>query len=122
MEAQFPHDKIMKTKTVLSDLLRRKKVSLRETQSLISLLNFACSVVAPGRAFLRRSNDLTKGIKLPNHRVPITKSANADLRLWLMFIYAFNGRSFLLGDTRLSSDCLRLYNDAAAGFGFRALI
>ena len=48
MEARLPNDKITKTKTFLSDFLRRKKVSLKETQSLIGL-NFACSVVVPGR-------------------------------------------------------------------------
>ena len=58
MEARLPNDKI--TKTFLSDFLRRKKVSLKETQSLIGFLNFACSVVVPGRAFHRRFIDLTK--------------------------------------------------------------
>ena len=64
METQLPNNKITKTKTFLSDFLRHKKVSLKETQSLIGLLNFACSVVVPGRAFLRRLIDLTKGGKL----------------------------------------------------------
>ena len=61
MEARLPNDKITKTKTFLSDFLRRKKVSLKEAQSLIGLLNFTCSVVVPGRAFLRRLIDLSKG-------------------------------------------------------------
>ena len=74
MEARLPNDKITKTKSFLSDFLRRKKVSLKETQSLIGLLNFACSVVVPGRAFLRRLIDLTKGVKLPHYRIRLTKS------------------------------------------------
>ena len=85
MEARLPNDKITKTKTFLSDFLRRKKVSLKETQSLIGLLNFACSVVVPGRAFLRRLIDLTKGVKLPHYRIRLTKSVKADLRLWQTF-------------------------------------
>ena len=63
MEARLPLDKTTKCKTLISTFLRRKKVTLREIQSLIGLLNFACSVVVPGRAFLRRLIDLTKGVK-----------------------------------------------------------
>ena len=78
MEARLPNDKITKTKTFLLDFLRRKKVSLKETQSLIGFLNFACSVVVPGRAFLRRLIDLTKGVMLPHYRIRLTKSIKAD--------------------------------------------
>ena len=45
----------------------RQKVTLRELQSLIGLLNFACLVVVPGTAFLRRLINLTIGVKRPHH-------------------------------------------------------
>ena len=64
-EARLPHDKVMRCTSMLSDYLKRKKVTLRELQSLIGLLNFACSVVLPGRAFLRHLIDLTIGISRP---------------------------------------------------------
>ena len=57
MEARLPLDKTEKCKAMVSPFLRRKKVTLREIQSLTGLLNFACSVVVPGRAFLRRLID-----------------------------------------------------------------
>ena len=47
---------------------KRKKVTLKELQSLIGLLNFACAVVKTGRAFLRRLIDLTIGLRSPGHR------------------------------------------------------
>ena len=50
-EARLPLDKIDKCLSVISDFLTRKKVTLKELQSLTGLLNFACSVVVPGRAF-----------------------------------------------------------------------
>ena len=67
MEACLPMDKTTKCKTLISTFLRCKKVTLWEIQSLIGLLNFACSVVVPGRAFLHRLIDLTKGVKFPHH-------------------------------------------------------
>ena len=63
----------------------RKKVTLREIQSLNGLLNFACSVVVPGRAFLRRLIDLTKGVKSPHHFIRLSKSVKADLEIWQSF-------------------------------------
>ena len=94
MEARLPLDKTEKCKTLVSTFLRRKKVTLREIQSLVGLLNFACSVVVPGRAFLRRLIDLTRGVKSPHHFIRLNKSSKADLVLWQSFLDDFNGRSF----------------------------
>ena len=54
MEARLPEEKLRKCVTLIYEFLKRKKVSLKEMQSLIGLLNFTCSVVIPGRTFLRR--------------------------------------------------------------------
>ena len=94
MEARLPMDKTAKCKTLISTFLRRKKVTLQEIQSLIGLLNFACSVVVPGRAFLCRRIDLTKGVKSPHHFIRLSKSVKADLEHWQSFLLDFKGRSF----------------------------
>ena len=60
----------------------KKKVTLKELQSLIGLLNFACSVVTPGRVFLRRLINLTIGIKHSHYFIRLTSQAKKDLRLW----------------------------------------
>ena len=73
---------------------RRRKTTLKELQSLIGLLNFTCSAVLPGRAFLRRLVDLTKGVRLPRHRIRITEACSRDLLVWLQFLRVFNGRTF----------------------------
>ena len=59
MEACLPHDKLEKCKTMFQDLLQCKKVSLKEMQSLVGLLNFICSIVLPGPTFLRCTIDVT---------------------------------------------------------------
>ena len=64
MEACLPLDKTAKCQTLIFTFLTRKKVTLREIQSLLGLLNFACSVFVPSRAFLGRLIDLRKGVKV----------------------------------------------------------
>ena len=62
MEARLPPDRLVKCRDLIAGFLRRRKVTLRGIQSLTGLLNFACTVVVPGRAFLRRLIDLTISI------------------------------------------------------------
>ena len=88
---------------------------------LVGVLNFACSVVVPGRAFLRRLIDLTIGIRHPHHRVRLTRQAKLDLGVWLEFLNNFNGRSFFLATRFLTGDVLQLYTDAAGGVGYGAM-
>ena len=90
--ARLPKDKLDKCTDLISNLFRRKKVTLVELQSLIGLLNFACSVIISGRAF--RLMDLTIGVKAAHHRIRLTSQEKEDLRVWLEFLNNFNGKSF----------------------------
>ena len=120
-EARLPLDKIDKCLSLIASFLTRKKVTLKEIQSLTGMLNFACSVVVPGRAFLQRLIDLTVGVQSPHHYVRINREVKADLKLWQSFLTGFNGRSFFLEDFWDSSDKLELYTDAAGSLGFGAV-
>lgn len=90
--ARLPKDKLDKCTDLISNLFRRKKVTLVELQSMIGLLNFACSVIISGRAF--RLIDLTIGVKAAHHRIRLTSQEKEDLRVWLEFLNNFNGKSF----------------------------
>ena len=121
MEACLPRDKISKCMLLLEKFLYCKKVTLRELQSLIGLLNFACSVIVPGRAFLRRLIDLTMGHSKPQHFIRLTQTSRADLRICHQFLCDFHGRSFFLDDVWLDSEVLHLYTDASGSLGFGAI-
>jgi hypothetical protein len=121
MEARLPDEKLQKCNAQLLAMHKRRKTTLKELQSLIGLLNFTCSVVLPGRAFLRRLIDLTKGVSLPHHRIRITEACRRDLQVWLHFLRDFNGRTFFLDEPWQVSPPLKLYTDAAGSKGYGAL-
>lgn len=121
MEARLPEDKLAKCRTQLADFCSRKSVTLKELQSLIGLPNFACCVVVPGRAFLRRLIDLTRGIRKPTHHVRLTKECKNDLNVWLEFLSVYNGKSFFLGSRWATSKNLNLFTDAAGSLGYAAI-
>ena len=118
MEARLPPDKIQKCVNLLGEFIQRNSCKKREMESLIGYLNFTCSVVLPGRAFLRRLISLIMGVKEPFHYLKISQEAKSDLRTWSLFISKFNGKSMFLNDRLLSSETLSLYTDAAASLGF----
>lgn len=113
MEARLPQDKIDKCKHLLESFLQRRSATLRDFQSHIGFLNFACSVVVPGRAFLRHLIDGAKGIHKPHHHIKLSLAVKADLKTWLTFLDHFNGKSFLLSHIWESSRTLELYTDTA---------
>ena len=118
LETRLPKRKVDKCLSTISSFIARKKVTLRDIQSLKGMLNFACAVVVPGRAFWRRLIDLTLGLKSPTHFVRITHEVRSDLSVWQTFLASFNGRSFFLEDSRYSSEKLNLYTDGAGTLGF----
>jgi len=122
MVARLPRDKIEKILLLLNEFKVKRKVTLRELQSLLGLLNFACSVIIPGRAFLRRLFDLIVGHTCPHYRITLNAEARADLRAWHEFIYKFNGKSCFLFKNWISSDSLKLYSDAAGVHGGYAAV
>lgn len=113
MEIRLPQDKLAKLRTELLAMSRRKKATLQQLQSLIGLLNFACSVVIPGRTFLRRIIDLTIGLSKPQHYRRLTLEARADIAAWLLFIVNFNGRALFLPTNFVTSESLDMYTDAS---------
>ena len=114
MECRLPVEKIVKLRNALNKTYNRKKIKLRDLQSLIGLLNFACLVVSPGRAFLRRLIDLTIKVFNPFHWIKLTCEARADILAWKCFIESFNGKSMFLpviGCLLIMSDCTQMHQE-----------
>ena len=120
MTMRLPDDKLIEARQKVDAMLRRKKTSLLDLQSLLGTLNFACRVVVPGRAFLRRLFDLTIKVSHKSHKIRLDKAAHKDLQAWAVFLQQFNGRVLFLPNTWTSSLTLKLFSDAS-GFAFAAV-
>jgi hypothetical protein len=74
MILRLPGGKLEEVKSRLQNVMKANKVIFRDLQSLISLLNFACLAIAPGRAFIRRLIDATCNINKSHHEIKSHKS------------------------------------------------
>ena len=122
MEARLPYDKLVKVRSLLKEIAKCRKITLRQLQSIIGLLNFCCSVVRPGRCFLRRLIDLTMKVKRAHYKITLNKESRKDLAAWLLFTEEFNGKSLLLSERWITSPSLHLHTDAAGSLGYGAIM
>ena len=113
MMAQLPADKLIKYKNDLQTAIDSEKLTQRELKSLIGKLQFATTVVKPGRPFLRRLYDLTMQVNKPHYYVRLTKSAKQDLDIWYHFLNAYNGKTMIRRLSRADSHTIHLYTDAS---------
>ena len=113
MEIKLPQDKLSKALNLVSTMYKKKSVTLKELQSLIGLLNFCNKVVSPGRTFLRRLIDLTKGVTLPSHHIRLNNEARADLACWKQFLHNFNGVKLIKKLPWITSRSVKLFSDAS---------
>lgn len=115
---KVPTDKCKGLIAQLTHALAQPKLSLRQLQSLIGGLNFVCKAVSPGRAFLRRLIDLTRGVTRPHYKVRISAGAKEDIRAWISFLQHFNGSVMFLESELRDNEYFQFYTDSAGSIGF----
>jgi len=62
LEARLPYDKLAKLRLQITQASKGRKITLKNLQSLLGLLNFCCPVIEPGQCCLRQLIDLTKKV------------------------------------------------------------
>ena len=118
MEARLPQEKLTKYTHDLREFIQHDKVTLDHLQSMVGKLQFATSVIRPGRAFLRRMYDLTKRVQKPHHFLRLNREVKSDLEMWLQFLSNFNGTTIIRTPSFADSDTLHMFSDASKqGFG-----
>lgn len=117
MIVRIPKGKIEEIVIKVKEILQKQKVTLKVMQSLIGTLNFACRAIIPGRPFIRRLINATKGLSKPFHHLRITRGMKQDLQMWLAFFQDFNGVSVFHDRFWTSNEDAQLFTDSAAGPG-----
>ena len=84
MEARLPAGKIERLRVAFASFKARKSCTLKELQSLIRTLNFACEVILPGHPYLQGMIDLTRNIK--QHYIKLSAGFFKDIAMWKQFI------------------------------------
>lgn len=115
MVMRLPSEKLNELKQKITSCINKAKVTLRELQSLIGSLNFACQVIVPGRAFCRRLIDATCDVRKPHHKIRLSRGMKEDLRIWLLFLSRYNGTTMFLEQFWSSNSDLELFTDSARG-------
>ena len=113
LEARLPRDKIKRIGEALCSWECRKSCTLKELQSLIGTLYFACKVVPPGRPFLQKMIPLTKGIVKHHYHIRFNNGFREDLRIWKQLIDNWNGADMFMNEAQEDSNTLALYTDAS---------
>lgn len=121
MECRLPEDKLVDLRPVVSRAILAKKLRLRELQSLLGKLQFACRIIPMGRVFYGCLAMAMAGVSNPSHFVHWLSAARDDLSIWSVFLEQFNRRSVVL-ESPISNSELQLYTDTSGSVGFRAYL
>ena len=115
-QLSIPQQKIDEFLTRLERLLVSKSNSIKDLQSLTGKLNFCCYILLAGRAFLRRTYDLT--IHPANDQfIPLNSDTIQNLKIWKDFLLNFNSKIYKINRPLWSPSFIHLYSDASkSGF------
>lgn len=96
----------------MAQVLDKRTIVRKDLRSLLGFLSFACKVVVPGRAFLRR---LFTALAQKNQFYTIEIDMRADLQWWHEFLPKWNGiRRLELHSLRPT---IQLWTDASGSWG-----
>ncbi|KAK3086984.1 hypothetical protein FSP39_000036 [Pinctada imbricata] len=120
----IPENKLKDLASALLTTIGKKKVTLKELQSLVGKLNFFSKAIKGSRAFNRRFYNAMSGTTSPFHRIRVSKPMRDDLHTWLTFLYQFNGSTYFSESEWTNANTLDLYTDSAgsASLGCGAIL
>lgn len=114
MLVKIPENKLLKLKRLFLIFIGKKRMSLKDLESLTGLLAFCSMAIVSARVLSRRFYDFiawAKGGK-PYYTIRLNQEVNADAQVWIEFLEKFNGICYIPEMFSTSSDALELYTDS----------
>lgn len=118
MEARLPADKLERLMGLVRRFLSKRTCVKRQALSLLGHLTFACRVVIPGRSFISRLLEATRGAKELHHFVTLNQECRKDLLMWHTFLNDWNGVSLFLDNAHTEAPDICLFTDASGTIGY----
>ena len=95
-ELRLPEEKLKRLLETLSQWEQRKSCTRKELESLIGSLQHACTVIQPGRSFMRSAIPLLKVAKCQHHHIRLSTELRSDLAWWRIFARHWNGTALVI--------------------------
>ena len=99
---ELTRERLKELETLLQAWLSKDTANLKQTQSLLGKLNFACATVRSGRVFLGRIIRFLMECPVSNEEIEISDEIKGDLNWWRNFISAYNGIT-MIPESRFSA-------------------
>ena len=113
-ELHLPEDKLQRLLQMVTEWDSRKVCTRRELESFIGTLQHACTVIRPGRTFLRQVISMLSIAKQPHHHIRLNAEFRSDVKWWKAFAAHWNGAA-IIAIPEESSLCLT--SDASGSWG-----
>ena len=113
----IPHQKVLEIVEKIEAVLNKIMTILKEMQSLIGSLNFACRAVIARRPFCRRLINSICGLTKPHHHLRFSREIRLNLVMWLEFFNNHNGISMFHNNFWVSNENEKLFTNSAGGQG-----
>jgi hypothetical protein len=106
-------DKLLRIRAMLNRFLAIDKCKKRELLSLLGHLNFASSVIIPGRSFISRLIQASKSVSKLHFYVYLNKETKQDIVMWKELLNNWNGISIFIDPNDTLAPDMELYTDAS---------
>ena len=117
MEACLPPEKLNKIRETVALWLPKKKATKRAVLSLVGTLQHATKIVRPGRTFLRRMYATASKVRELHYYTRLGKEFRSDLNWWDVFLYSWNGLSFMRYMNVATEHNYTIQTDASGSWG-----
>ena len=103
---------------IITNYCEKRSVTKRELQSILGHLNFASTVIPPGRSFVSYLLRMLHGVKKQHHYITLNEECRKHLRMWKMFLENWNGKSFFHDLEYTNNADMELFTDASGSIGY----